>query len=83
MLRAVVQRTTGSTGVELTVTHGLAQVPDAWNVVHNSDTGKATATYGTRMPLASVLTNTVGVINSIQTNCTVTVTCIFYNGRLY
>jgi len=79
MLRTRVRRTTGSTGVSLTVTHGLGQVPDAWWFVHGSNRGVGF----TYMPFGTALTNTIDVCNSNQTTVTLDVFCIFYNGRLY
>jgi len=79
VLRTTVQRTTASTGVELTVTHGLAQVPDYFFAVNVSARGVRDPHF----PPASVLTNTVGVVNALQTTVTLNVSCVFWNGRLY
>lgn len=79
MLRARNIVTTGSTGVALTVTHGLGQIPDAWWVSENGARGVGSI----QVPVATVLTNTFTIRNSLQTTVTVNVFTIFYNGRLY
>jgi hypothetical protein len=79
MLRTRVRRTTASTGVALTVTHGLGAVPDIWIVEPLSarPLGRQYIVPGT------VLTNTINVVCSINTTCTLDVFVISYQGRLY
>ena len=79
MLRTRVRRTTGSTGVTLTVTHGLGAVPDMWFIEPCSDRslGRAYAVPG------QVLTNTIDVVCSIESTCTLDVFVQNYQGRLY
>lgn len=79
MLRARTRRTTGSTGVTLTVTHGLGAVPDLWAIepVSARPLGRQYVVPGT------VLTNIINVVCSIETTCTLDVFTINYQGRLY
>jgi len=79
MLRARTRRATASTGVTLTVTHGLGAVPDFWSIaaVSGRNVGRAYV-----VP-ATVLTNTIDVVNSVQTTVTLDVFTINYQGRLY
>lgn len=79
MLRTRVRRTTASTGVALTVTHGLGAVPDMWITEPLS----ARAAGRQYVVPATVLTNTINIVCSIQTTCTIDVFCINWQGRLY
>lgn len=79
MLRTRVRRTTASTAVTLTVTHGLGAVPDQWIIEPLSDRGVGR----TYVVPGTVLTNLINIVNSISTTVTVDVFCINYNGRLY
>jgi hypothetical protein len=79
MLRTRVRRTTASTGVTLTVTHGLGAVPDLWSIEPLSDRGVGR----TYVVPATVLTNLINIVNSISTTVTVDVFCINWQGRLY
>jgi hypothetical protein len=79
MLRTRVQRTTASTGVQLTVTHGLGAVPDLWSIEPVSDRGVGR----TYVAPGTALTNTIAIRNSISTTVTVDVFVINYQGRLY
>ena len=79
MLRTVVQRATGSTGVTLAVTHGLGAVPDIWAIEPVSDVSQGR----TYVVPATVLTNTINIVNSIVSTATVDVFVINYQGRLY
>jgi hypothetical protein len=79
MLRTRVRRTTASTGVTLTVTHGLGAVPDIWTLEPVS----ARSLNRTRVVPATVLTNLINIVNSIQTTCTMDVFVWNYQGRLY
>jgi len=79
MLRARTQRTTGSTGVTLTVTHGMGAVPDYWNVEPVSDRSQGRA----YIVPATYLTNTIDVVCSIESTCTLDVFTVTYQGRLY
>lgn len=79
MLRTRVRRTTASTGVTLTVTHGLGAVPDIWWIEPVSDRSQGRA----YVVAATVLTNLINVVCSIQTTCTLDVFVQNYQGRLY
>jgi hypothetical protein len=79
MLRTRVQRRTDSTGVILTVTHGLGTTLDAWNLVDVSARGRG-RTYHVN---GAVTANTINIANSLNTNVTVDVFCWVYQGRLY
>jgi len=79
MLRARNLVCTGSTGVNLTVTHGLGQIPDAWWFVNNIARGAGTV----HLIVGSVLTNILTIASSLQSTVSVNVFTIFYNGRLY
>ena len=79
MLRTRVRRTTASTGVALTVTHGLGVTLDAWNIVACS----ARAAGRTYVFPALVGINTITIVNSLQTTCTIDVFAWAYQGRLY
>jgi hypothetical protein len=79
MLRARTRRTTASTGVTLTVTHGMGQVPDFWSCAAVSNRGLGRTAFIT----GRQLTNTIDIVNSIQTTVTVDIFTVFYNGRLY
>jgi len=79
MLRSHNAVCTGSTGVTLTVTHGLAQVPDMFWAVHRNGRGVGAGYF----PAANVLTNTIDYINSLQSTVSVDIFCWFFDGRLY
>lgn len=68
-----------NTGTVLTVTHGLGTTVDAWWFVACSDRGQG-RTYLFADPNAA---NTIRVCNSYQTNVTVDVFTLVYQGRLY
>jgi hypothetical protein len=79
MLRTRVQRTTASTGVALTVTHGLGGTLDFWALVPVSTRG-----IGLYRPAATLPTNNViYVADGLATTVTLDVMCIAYQGRLY
>jgi len=78
MLRARTFRSTGTTGTRLTVTHALGAVPDAWFVAERND-----HSYGCFFPNANILTNTIDIINSLNSDASVDVVTINYQGRLY
>jgi len=80
MLRTRVRRTTASTGVALTITHGLGTTLDIWWWVPCS----ARARGGTYRPAAQVPgPQTITLVNNRQTTVTLDVFCIVYQGRLY
>lgn len=79
MLFRRVQRTTGSTGVALTVTHALRIPPEAWWVEPCSDRSLGR----TIVVPNTALTNTINIRNSIQTTCTVDVFVMSLRGELY
>jgi len=79
MLRSRNRVRTASTGVSLTVTHGLGVVPDLYLITPLSARNLG-CTY---VRAASVLTNTIDICNSVQTTVTVDVFCWAYQGRLY
>ena len=81
MLRSHNVVTFNTASISLTVTHGLGQVPDAWDIQHRtSGTGTAGHCW---IPAASVLTNALTAYHSQGSALTVDVWCIFYDGRLY
>ena len=79
MLRTRVQRTTGTTGAVLSVTHALGAVPDLWALepVSGRSLNRTYVTPGTP------LTNMICIQNDIQTTCTMDVFVWSYQGRLY
>ena len=80
MLRARVQTRTGSTGVVLSVPHTLGARPDAWWFVHRSNRGVGR----TYIPIANTVSTThISVCNSLQTNVTLDIFTLAYQGRLY
>ena len=79
MLVRRIRRTTASTGVTLTVTHGLRDTPDAWWIAPCSDR----ALGRTRVVPGSPLTNTINIVNSIATTATVDVFVMSLKGELY
>lgn len=86
MLRSVNTVVFNLSSISLTVTHGLGQIPDAWNVTHQSaaaGTVGNTAAGQTYIPAASVLTNALTAYNSHSSAVTVVILTVFYNGRLY
>jgi len=80
MLRARVQRSTGSTGVALTVTHGLGAIPELWWWTNVSNRGLGT-TY--RPAAVMPTTNHIFLVNSTQTSVTLDVFCIAQGGMVY
>jgi hypothetical protein len=69
-----------TTGVDLTVTHGLGTTADMWWIVPCSTRAQGR----TYVPAAAALTaNTITVCNSVQTNATVDVFTLVFQGRLY
>ena len=79
MLRARTRRATASTGVTLTVTHGLGAVPDFWSIAAVSGVGLGR----TYVVPATPLTNTIDIVNSVESTVTLDVFTINYQGRLY
>jgi hypothetical protein len=80
MLRTRVRRAIGPTGVAVQITHGLGTTLDMWWWVACSARGRG-ATY---RPVATFPTATViTLVNSIQTNVTLDVFCLVFQGRLY
>jgi len=79
MLRRRIRRTTASTGVTLTVTHGLRCVPEFWNLEPVSDRSLG----HTYVQVNTVLTNTITIVNSAQTTCTMDVFVMTFKGALY
>lgn len=79
MLRTRVQRTTASTGVNLSVTHALGAVPDLWT----QEPVSARALGATFFVPATVLTNMLCINNPMQTTVTTDVFVWSYQGRLY
>ena len=79
MLRARTRATTASTGVTLSVSHGLGQVPDLWSLAPMSgrDLGRTIVIGG------SVGTNRICINNPLQTTVTIDVFTWVYTGRLY
>lgn len=79
MLRTRVRRRTAATAVTLTVTHGLGAVPDLWILepVSARSVGRQYVVPGT------VLTNTINIVCSIASMCTIDVFVLNYQGRLY
>jgi len=80
MLRASVFRSTGSTGVTLSVTHALGAVPDAYWV--SARNNHSWGTYFISVATA-MLTNTLHVCNSINSDASIDVFVLNYQGRLY
>jgi hypothetical protein len=82
MLRTRVQRThnPATTGVALTVTHGLGVTLDMWWIVPISGRGQ-----GRTYRPAAILPGpqTITLTNSRETNVTVDVFCLVFQGRLY
>ena len=79
MLFRRIRRTTASTGVTLTVTHALNVVPDVWFPQDVSGRGRGR----TVAMAATLLTNTVAIVNSTQTTVTVDVFVMAFKGELY
>ena len=79
MLFRRIRRTTASTGVTLTVTHALNVVPDLW--FPGDVTGRGIGR--TTIMAATVLTNTLAIVNSAQTTVTVDVFVMAFKGELY
>jgi len=79
MLRTRVRRCTASTGVTLTVTHGLGVVPDFWAIQQLNLRGLG-CTYV--LP-GSIGTTRMHIRNALQTTVSVDVFVIGYQGRLY
>ena len=79
MLYRVVRRTTASTGVTLTVTHGMRCTPNFWNIHPVSDRSLGR----TRVVPGTALTNLINIVNSAQTTCTVDVFVFAFRGELY
>lgn len=79
MLWRRIRRTTASTGVNLTVTHGLGIPPDTWWIESVSDRslGRTYVRPGT------ALTNTINIACSIQTTCTVDVFVMSLRNELF
>lgn len=80
MLRTRVRRRTGSSGVVLTVTHGLGTTLDFWAIVPRSNRALA--------PIMAVASgaptaNVIYVADTLATTVTLDVFCIAYQGRLY
>jgi len=80
MLCSRVQRRTGSTGVVLTVTHGLGAIPDAWSWTHVSNRGVG-RTY--RPAALMPTTNHIFLVNSVDTLCTLDVFTMAQGGLVY
>jgi len=74
-----IQRRTLSTGVTLTVTHGLRMAPELWWIEPVSDR----ALGRTRVVPGTALTNTINIVNSIQTTATVDLFVMLLKGTLY
>lgn len=88
MLRAGTVRAFVSGTVSLVVTHGMGQIPDAYNVTMlNANCGRGTpAVLKCYVPQATVLTNNITIgLSTVVTSWQVSVIVftIFYNGRLY
>ena len=79
MLRRRLRRTTASTGVALTVTHGLGVIPSIYFYTPLSDRGVGR----TYLPPANILTNTLVVVNSVQTTVTLDIFVLSFKGELY
>lgn len=79
MLRIVVTRTTGSTGVTLTVTHGLGTTLDFWAIAPRNLRAYAPGRPAANYPTANV----IFVTDWMQTTVTMDVLCVAYQGRLY
>lgn len=82
MLRARIQRTLNpaNTGTQLTVTHGLGVTIDAWWVVPISNRARQRTS---RTAAVAPTAQTITVVNWAQTNATVDIFCLAYQGRLY
>ena len=78
MLRARTRRTTASSSVDLTVTHGLGAVPDYWGIEPVSDVSQGLA----YVVPGTVLTNIINVTVPISI-ATLDIFTINYQGRLY
>jgi len=77
MLRARIRRATGTTGLRMSVTHGLGTTADAvWWV------GRNRRTPGTYL-VASANPNIVHVVNSLNSTATLDVFVWVWQGRLY
>jgi hypothetical protein len=77
MLRARVRRCTGTTGLQMSVTHGLGTTADVvWWV------GRNRWQPGTYL-VQNTGANTVHVVNSLNSNATLDVFCWVWQGRLY
>lgn len=79
MLRARTRATTASTGVNLSVSHGLGTVPDLWSIAPMSarDLGRTIVVAG------AVGANRICINNPRQTTVTVDVFTWVWQGRLY
>ena len=81
MLRTRIRATTASTGVNLSVSHGLGTTLDAWNVVDCSARGLGrTFVAG---GIVGIGANRIVINNAVQTTVTVDVFAWVYQGRLY
>lgn len=77
MLRARVRRSTGTTGLRLSVTHGLGTTADAlWWV------GRNPRTPGTYL-VQNTGANTIHLVNSLNSSATLDVFAWVWQGRLY
>jgi len=79
MLRTRIRACTGSTGVVLTILHGLAGTIDAWNIVELNVRGRS----WTHSPPNTQTNQRICIANDIQTTVSVDVFCWAWQGRLY
>ena len=79
MLRIRVQRCTGSTGVTLTVTHGLGVTLDFWALAPRNTNARAAGRPVGNYPNATH----IWVADFLGSTNTLDVLCIAYQGRLY
>ena len=79
MLRTRLRRSTGTTGLTMTVTHGLGVVPDFWAIQPLNLRGQGR----TYVLPGTIATNIMHIRNAIQSTVSVDVFVIGYQGRLY
>ena len=77
--RTLIQRTTGNPGIALTVTHALGVIPDLVQIMPVSDRSLGRAIV---VPL-TILTNTVAVVCSIASICTLNVSAFHFSDAPY
>jgi len=82
MLRTTIRRHTGTVGGSVSITHGFGITADFWAIQKFGAIGAIRQGNATRVT-NSTGANAVRAINTLQTNCTVDVVMLVYQGRLY